>query len=50
MILEGKQCHEAKAADVDHDGDIDIVTKPWSGNLHIYLRNTLVEDKKAPSR
>lgn len=50
MILEGKQCHEAKAADVDGDGDIDICTKPWSGNLHIYLRNMLVEDKKAPGR
>jgi len=47
MILEGKQCHEAKAADVDGDGDIDICTKPWSGNLHIYLRNMLVEDQKA---
>jgi len=50
MILEGKQCHEAKAADVDGDGDIDICTKPWSGNLHLYLRNMLVEDKKPSSR
>ncbi len=47
-ILEGKECHEAKAADVDQDGDIDICTKPWSGNLHFYLRNMLVEDRKAP--
>lgn len=46
-ILEGKRCHEAKAADVDRDGDIDIATKPWQGSLHIYLRNMLVEDKKA---
>ena len=42
LILTGRRCHEAKAADVDHDGDIDICTKPWNGNLHIYLRNTLV--------
>ncbi len=46
LILEGKRCHEAKAADVDGDGDIDICTKPWSGNLHFYLRNRLVEDSK----
>lgn len=44
LILEGKRCHEAKAADVDGDGDIDIATKPWNGNLHIYLRNRLIED------
>ena len=46
LILEGKRCHEAKAADVDADGDIDIATKPWTGSLHVYLRNMLVEDKK----
>ncbi len=44
MVLEGKRCHEAKAADVDGDGDIDICFKPWQGSLHIYLRNMLVED------
>ncbi|OHB68887.1 MAG: hypothetical protein A2Y77_04895 [Planctomycetes bacterium RBG_13_62_9] len=44
MILEGKECHEAKAADVDGDGDIDICTKAWHGNLHFYLRNMLIED------
>ena len=41
LILSGKRCHEAKAADVDGDGDIDICSKPWNGNEHIYLRNTL---------
>ena len=46
MILEGKRCHEAKADDVDADGDIDICTKPWNGSLHVYLRNLLVEDTK----
>jgi hypothetical protein len=44
LILEGKRCHEAKADDVDGDGDIDICTKPWNGSLHVYLRNLLVED------
>lgn len=42
LILTGRRCHEAKAADVDGDGDIDICTKPWRGNLHIFLRNTLM--------
>jgi len=43
VILKGKRCHEAKAADVDGDGDIDICTKPWNGDEHIYLRNMLKE-------
>ncbi len=43
-ILTNKRCHEAKAADVDGDGDIDICSKPWSGNEHIYLRNMLKEN------
>jgi hypothetical protein len=47
LILEGRECHEAVAADVDGDGDIDIVSKPWRGNLHFYLRNMLVEDRQA---
>jgi hypothetical protein len=46
MILRGKRCHEAKAADVDGDGDVDIATKPWRGSLHIYLQNMLIEDRK----
>lgn len=44
VILRGKRCHEAKAADVDGDGDIDICTKPWDGDEHIYLRNMLKEN------
>ena len=43
MIIEGKRIHEAAAADVDNDGDIDICTKPWRGGLHIYLENKLIE-------
>ena len=50
LIVEGKRCHEAKAADVDGDGDIDICTKPWSGSLHFYLRNLLIEDKLSSAR
>lgn len=49
-VLEGKRCHEAKAADVDGDGDIDIATKPWHGNVHLYLRNMLMEDRKEDGR
>jgi hypothetical protein len=43
LILEGKRVHEAVAADVDGDGDIDIVTKPWSGDLHFFLENKMIE-------
>ena len=46
LILEGKRCHEAKAEDVDRDGDIDICAKPWRGSLHFYLQNLLIENKK----
>jgi hypothetical protein len=42
VILEGYRCHEAKAADVDGDGDIDICSKPWNGNVHVYLENKLI--------
>ncbi|MCJ7673810.1 MAG: VCBS repeat-containing protein [Sedimentisphaerales bacterium] len=43
IIFAGKECHEAKAADVDRDGDIDICSKPWIGDEHVYLRNMLKE-------
>jgi hypothetical protein len=43
LIFSGKECHEAKAADVDGDGDIDVCTKPWNGDEHVYLRNMLKE-------
>jgi len=39
VILEGRRIHETVAGDVDQDGDIDVVTKPWDGNLHIFLEN-----------
>lgn len=41
IILEGYRCHEAKAADVDGDGDIDICSKPWHGNIHVFMENKL---------
>jgi len=41
--LEEKRCHEAVA---DNDSDIDICTKPWHGDLHIYLKNMLIENEK----
>lgn len=43
LILSGKRCHESKVADVDGDGDIDICSKPWNGDEHVYLRNMLKE-------
>jgi len=47
VILKGKRCHEAVAADVDRDGDIDICSKPWNGDLHVYMEN-LLKSPKAP--
>ncbi|MHC4181569.1 MAG: FG-GAP repeat domain-containing protein [Planctomycetota bacterium] len=46
MILEGPRCHEGVAADVDGDGDVDICSKPWNGNLHVYLRNMHVQSRR----
>jgi len=39
IVLQGKEGHEAVAADVDRDGDIDICTKPWNGDEHVFLEN-----------
>lgn len=45
IISEGNLCHEAVAADVDADGDIDICTKPWrDDDLHLYIENRLIEN------
>jgi hypothetical protein len=46
VLQTGKQCHEAEAADVDGDGDIDLCTKPWKdGNEHLFFRNTLKDSR-----
>ncbi len=42
LVLEGYRCHEAKAADVDGDGDMDICSKPWHGDIHVYLENKII--------
>jgi len=44
LILEGPRCHEGVAADVDGDGDVDICSKPWNGDLHVFLENRLIVD------
>lgn len=47
VVLEGRECHDPVCGDVDGDGDIDIIFKPWEdGNEHIYLRNMLMENRK----
>jgi hypothetical protein len=40
-IFRGVECHEGVAGDVDRDGDIDIASKPWDGDHHVYLQNQL---------
>jgi hypothetical protein len=40
-VLTDVECHDAKAADVDGDGDVDIVGKPWNGTKSFFLRNML---------
>jgi hypothetical protein len=39
VLVEGERTHESVAADVDGDGDLDILTKPWSGRKHLFLEN-----------
>ena len=47
VIHTGMTVHEGVAGDVDRDGDVDIVIKPWSGKdsprNFIYLENRIIE-------
>ena len=45
VVAEGKRTHESVAVDVDGDGDIDILTKPWGGNTHLYAENQLLRPR-----
>lgn len=40
-IMFKQECLDAMAADMDGDGDIDIVGKPWKGEQVFILRNML---------
>lgn len=44
-ILTDKECFDARAADVDGDGDIDICGKPWNGTENYFLQNMLKESQ-----
>ena len=35
----GNKMGQTFLVDVDGDGDIDICSKPWNGDLHVYLEN-----------
>ena len=49
ILRRGLQTHESVAGDVDGDGDIDILTKPWNGDLHLYIENPRNSPGKAKS-
>jgi len=41
VIGRGLRTHESVCGDVDGDGDIDILTKPWRGDRHLFVENRL---------
>ena len=44
-IATGHSTHESVCADVDGDGDIDILTKAWNGDIHLFAENRLIKKK-----
>lgn len=42
IIQRGLRTHESVSGDVDGDGDIDILTKPWRGDLHLFVEHLLI--------
>lgn len=42
ILRKGQRTHESVCADVDGDGDLDILTKPWNGDLHLFVENLLI--------
>jgi hypothetical protein len=43
LIQDGYHTHESVCGDVDRDGDIDLLTKPWAGNQHLFVENLQIK-------
>lgn len=49
LIQRGLRTHESVCGDVDGDGDIDILTKPWGGDLHLFAENRFISPAVTPT-
>ncbi|HUE74329.1 MAG TPA: VCBS repeat-containing protein [Pirellulaceae bacterium] len=47
VLVRGLRTHESVCGDVDGDGDIDILTKPWRGDRHLFVENLLRQGRAA---